>query len=202
MCSTLIIQSANLNWNNTSARLGVGITNPQRTAHVQSSLRIGGTGATLDFGDDLNNQIYKNGTINDILIKTGGTDRIIVNNLGNVGIGITAPAVKLHVIGDIAATGSITANYSDERLKTITSKIDNPLKIINNLNGFYYIPNELANTYGINNTNQEIGLSAQEIQKELPEIVKLAPFDIELKDGEIISKSGLSSLHSNLSSSV
>jgi hypothetical protein len=185
-----LIQSANLSWNNVSTRLGIGVTIPQRTAHILSSLRIGGSGATLDFGDDLNNQIYKNSTNNDILIKTNGTNQIIINSLGNVGIGTTTPALKLHVIGDIGATGTVTASYSDERLKTITSKINNPLKIINNLNGFYYIPNELANTYGINSKNIEIGLNAQEIQKELPEIVKLAPFDIEIKDGEIISKSG------------
>ena len=185
-----LVQSANLSWNNVSARLGIGITTPQRTAHVLSSLRIGGSGATLDFGDDLNNQIYKNSTNNDLLIKTNGIDQIIINSLGNVGIGTTSPATKLHVIGNIAATGTVTASYSDERLKTITSKINNPLKIINNLNGFYYTPNKLANTFGINSTNTEIGLNAQEIQKELPEIVKLAPFDIELKDGEIISKSG------------
>jgi hypothetical protein len=185
-----LIQSANLSWNNTSTRLGIGVTIPQRTAHIQSSLRIGGASATLDFGDDLNNQIYKNNTNNDIIIKTNGTDKLIINSLGNVGIGITTPALKLHVVGDIAATGTVTANYSDERLKTIVSKINNPLKIINNLNGFYYIPNKLANTYGINSTNTEIGLNAQEIQKELPEIVKLAPVDIELKDGEITSKSG------------
>jgi len=185
-----LIQSTNLSWNNVSARLGIGVTTPQRTAHVFSSLRIGGSGATLDFGDDLNNQIYKNSTNNDLLIKTNGIDQIIINSLGNVGIGTTSPATKLHVIGNIAATGTVTASYSDERLKTITSKINNPLKIINNLNGFYYIPNKLANTFGINSTNTEIGLNAQEIQKELPEIVKLAPFDIELKDGEIISKSG------------
>jgi hypothetical protein len=185
-----LVQSANLSWNNVSTRLGIGVTIPQRTAHILSSLRIGGSGATLDFGDDLNNQIYKNSTNNDILIKTNGTNQIIINSLGNVGIGTTTPALKLHVIGDIGATGTVTASYSDERLKTITSKINNPLKIINNLNGFYYIPNELANTYGINSKNIEIGLNAQEIQKELPEIVKLAPFDIEIKDGEIISKSG------------
>jgi hypothetical protein len=185
-----LIQSANLSWNNVSTRLGIGVTTPQRTAHVLSSLRIGGSGATLDFGDDLNNQIYKNSTNNDLLIKTNGINQIIINSLGNVGIGTTSPALKLHVVGDIGATGTVTASYSDERLKTITSKINNPLKIINNLNGFYYIPNKLANTLGINSTNTEIGLNAQEIQKELPEIVKLAPFDIELKNGEIISKSG------------
>jgi hypothetical protein len=41
------------------------------------------------------------------------------------------------------------------------------------------------------NTKQEIGLSAQNVQNVLPEIVKLAPFDIEKdKNGNHVSKSG------------
>ena len=100
-------------------------------------------------------------------------------------------AVKLHVGGDIACDGDISAYYSDERLKTKTGDIKEPLKIINKLQGFYYIPNELAHSNGIKNTKQEIGLSAQDVQKVLPEIVKMAPFDLELgNDGEQISKSG------------
>ena len=59
------------------------------------------------------------------------------------------------------------------------------------MNGFYYTPNDLARKNGVTNTGIEIGLSAQEVQKELPEIVKIAPFDSERnKDGVIVSKSG------------
>jgi hypothetical protein len=82
-------------------------------------------------------------------------------------------------------------DYSDERLKTKISDINEPLKIINNLNGFYYIPNELAHIKGIIGRDKEIGLSAQEVQKVLPEIVKIANFDLDTdKDGNKISKSG------------
>jgi hypothetical protein len=109
---------------------------------------------------------------------------------GNVGIGV-APSTKLHVQGEIYATGNITAYYSDERLKTKLSNIDEPLEIINKLNGFYYIPNDLARIHGITNCEREIGLSAQEVQRVLPEIVKIAPFDsVRNTDGVIVSKSG------------
>jgi hypothetical protein len=117
-------------------------------------------------------------------------DHILLSASGGVGIGVT-PATKFHVAGDILATGNITAYYSDERLKTKISNIKDPLEIINKLNGFYYTPNDLARKNGVTNTGIEIGLSAQEVQKVLPEIVKIAPFDSERnKDGVIVSKSG------------
>jgi hypothetical protein len=119
------------------------------------------------------------------------TDRLNITSAGNVGIGTTSPQVKLHVAGDIYATGNITGYFSDERLKTKISSIHNPLEIIKRLNGFYYIPNDLAHFNGITNTDLEVGLSAQEVQRVLPEIVKIAPFDSARNDeGAIVSKSG------------
>lgn len=127
-----------------------------------------------------------------------------INKDGNVGLGrnITMdfdektggtsmePAEKLHVIGNIISTGFITAYYSDERLKTFTSKVENPLELIDKLNGYYYEPNKLALDKGFSQ-EKNIGLSAQEVQKVIPEIVKLAPFDtIKDKNGNYQSKSG------------
>jgi hypothetical protein len=121
---------------------------------------------------------------------TVGTSNIY-NLSCNVGIGTNNPAVKLHVIGDFACSGDVSAYYSDERLKTKTGDIQEPLEIIDKLNGFYYIPNELARLNGITHNTQEIGLSAQDVQSVLPEIVKLAPFDLSRDaDDHKISKSG------------
>ena len=142
---------------------------------------------------------WENNTTNsrtrlDITLAHGMYDDVNIMSIisdGSVGIGTNVPAVKLHVTGDIVATGNITAYFSDERLKTKIANIINPLKIINNLNGFYYTPNELARKNGIIHTDKEIGLSAQDVQKVLPELVKLAPFDlVRDKDGNKISKSG------------
>jgi hypothetical protein len=105
----------------------------------------------------------------------------------------SAPASSaiIDATGGLSVFGNITAYYSDERLKTKTANINDPLKIIDKLNGFYYKPNELAHSLGITNNKQDIGLSAQEVQSVLPELVNIAPFDLEKdKDGNKVSKSG------------
>ena len=122
---------------------------------------------------------------------TSNHDRMIINKTGNVGIGTTFPEEKLHVFGNILATGYIKSYYSDERLKTDIELIPDPLNIIEQLNGFYYKPNKLANSFGIESNHRELGLSAQEVNKVLPEIVDLAPLDImHDENNNIVSKSG------------
>jgi hypothetical protein len=80
----------------------------------------------------------------------------------------------------IFAQGNIIAYYSDERLKTKIGNIQNPLEKISKLNGFYYVNNELAHSVGYTDTKVQLGLSAQEVQSILPEIVHLAPFDTDI----------------------
>jgi hypothetical protein len=91
--------------------------------------------------------------------------------------------------GNIKAGGYVRSYYSDNRLKTFTSNITNALDIIDHLNGFYYVPNEKALEFGFEYDN-EIGLSAQEVKKVIPEIVKIAPFDTTKINEKISSKSG------------
>ena len=131
-------------------------------------------------------------------LSNRGTLQMILTSNGNLGVGEFVapngsrfnPLERLHVIGNIVATGTITHSYSDKRLKIFTSNIHNSLDIINNLNGYYYSPNEIAINAGFENEKQ-IGLSAQEVQKVLPEIVKIAPFDMSKDDnGTISSASG------------
>ncbi len=90
---------------------------------------------------------------------------------GRFGIGTSSPAEALHVVGDIIATGNVTAYYSDERLKDLKGAIPDALDKVNNLTGYYYKPNALAHSLGVDNTELEVGVSAQEVEEVLPEIV-------------------------------
>lgn len=91
---------------------------------------------------------------------------------GSVGVG-TAPT---GVSGEIVATGVVTAFYSDERLKTKLGLIENALDKVSSLSGFYFEPNEVAQSLGYK-AKKEVGVSAQEVQAIMPEIVVPAPVD-------------------------
>ena len=94
--------------------------------------------------------------------------------------------------GNYFGTGNVIAYYSDERLKTKVKTIDSAIEKVLSLEGFIYVENELARSVGYTNEKEQAGLSAQKVQKVLPQAVSLAPFDMQgvPETGEIISKSG------------
>ena len=166
---------------------------------VLQALQIEGTS---NAGTEAIFKINQNGVGSLLKISKSNQIRTIITNDGNMGVGVfnesstppILPLEKLHIMGNIIATGRITSGYSDKRLKIFTSNISNSLDIISNLNGYYYHPNEEALKVGFEN-EQQIGLIAQEVQSVLPEIVKIAPFDMTRDDnGNITSKSGKSYL--------
>jgi hypothetical protein len=89
--------------------------------------------------------------------------------------------------GEIRATNAITAFYSDARLKTEIGRIENALDKVDQLTGIIYTQNELAELFGYNNYETQVGLRAHDVKQVQPEAVKPAPFDIA-EDGA--SKSG------------
>jgi hypothetical protein len=101
-------------------------------------------------------------------------------------LSVGSPAPAFGPTGTIRATSTITANYSDGRLKDIIGPIPNPLNKIENIRGVYYTNNELAKQFGYQSADRQVGVIAQEIQEVLPEIVVPAPFDID-KYGESLS---------------
>jgi hypothetical protein len=93
--------------------------------------------------------------------------------------------------GNFAAVGSITAMYSDKRLKENIKPITNALDKVDSLTGMLFTQNALAESFGYTDKAQQVGVFAQDIQKVLPEAVKLAPFDTADNGG---SKSGMRNL--------
>jgi len=96
---------------------------------------------------------------NNILVCT----RILIDDY--VGIGLTTGITeKLHVNGNILATGDVTA-YSDKRVKTDISKIKDPLNKVCSINGYTYKRTDT------DDDKTHTGLLAQEVMEVLPEVV-------------------------------
>ena len=94
------------------------------------------------------------------------------SQFNSIGVGTAASGAA----GEILAIDNITAYYSDEKLKTKLGNIDNALAKILTLNGFYYEANEIAQALGYK-VKREVGISAQEVQAIMPEVVAPAPID-------------------------
>lgn len=75
----------------------------------------------------------------------------------------------------IRVAGDIVAYYSDERLKTNLGNIESPVDKVKQLNGFKYHANELGAKHGYDPEKIQVGVSAQEVEAVLPEVVRDAP---------------------------
>ena len=125
-------------------------------------------------------------TLSSTLAVTG-TSTIAALQTTSLGVGTAASGTA----GEGRFTNAITAYYSDERLKTKINTIENALDKIDELTGFLYVENDLARSFGFNNTNVQTALSAQAVKRVQPEVVKPAPFDIAQRDdGTEYSRSG------------
>jgi hypothetical protein len=92
--------------------------------------------------------------------------------LASLGVGTAASGTA----GEIRATNNVTAYYSDDRLKTRLGRIENALAKVRTLDSFYYQANETAQALGYEPV-REVGISAQQVQAIMPEVVAPAPID-------------------------
>ena len=117
-----------------SGNVGIGTTIPDSLLHVSADVTGANTGtitiegrptgflgddiATIDFHNSGNKRadirMERGNTADDsqLVFSTSDTgtlnDALIINEIGNVGIGTTSPASTLHVLGPNAASGGIT----------------------------------------------------------------------------------------------
>ena len=110
----------------------------------------------------------------------GRVTGLTVNTIQNISTTASVQHASLGInttpggTGEIRASGEVTAYYSDDRLKTRLGTIENALDKIDSLTGFYYEENELAESLGYKK-HRQVGVSAQDTQLQMPEIVTTAP---------------------------
>jgi len=159
----------------------------------------GGTGQTtytdgqILIGNTTGNTLTKTtltGTSNQIVV-TNGSGSITLSTpqsigtassvqFGSFGVGTAASGTS----GEIRATNNVTAFYSDARLKDFKGTIPNALDKVLALNGYYFTENETAKKLGYNNDGLQVGVSAQEVEAVLPEVVTDAPINANFEGAD------------------
>jgi hypothetical protein len=131
---------------------------------------------------------YNNTNPSGFTTNTGTVTSVSGSNGISVSSGTTTPGISLAgtysgtwaVSGAITATGDITSSVSDSQLKDRKANIDNALEKVEQINGFYFNYNDTAvELLDVDKEEMQVGVSAQEIAKVMPEVVKPAPINPE-----------------------
>jgi hypothetical protein len=164
----------------TTATIGTGFTLTSGNANFDSGvLFVDGTNNRVGVGNTTPGHVLSvTGTTNLGGAVTGITTLAAGNTTitGFANVSSTLAAGNTSITGFINATGDITAFFSDDRLKDRYSNIPNAVEKVKSLNGFYYEPNITAQDLGYQK-EMHVGVSAQEVNAIMPEVVAPAPID-------------------------
>jgi hypothetical protein len=170
-----------------SGNFGIGTNSPEEKLHVREGdvvigqasgantgirnyVKFGRDGspkAAIGFINNLSNGrgdlLFMNDAVSDGSQFSDADEVMRIDSSGNVGIATDNPTEKLHVIGNILASGNITA-FSDIKLKDNIEVIPNALDKLVQIRGvtFDRIDEEVP---------RQSGVIAQEVEKVLPEVV-------------------------------
>ncbi len=124
---------------------------------------VGTGGGTTTIGAGLPN--------GDLVINTGSSNRMIVDQDGKVGIGTLDPGYLLHVNGDAGKPGGGSwSNASDARLKKNVADLPGALETLLALRGVTY---EYRDPEAIGELDgQRMGMIAQEVERVIPDWVE------------------------------
>jgi hypothetical protein len=123
-----------------SGGVGIGTNVPGSALHVNGTVRVSNGDVLLSAGSQF---LADNGSnsapgisfagdsntglvhplANTITFVTTGVERVRLESSGNLGVGTNNPSERLHIVGNILATGTITPN-SDRNAKTDIKPVD------------------------------------------------------------------------------
>jgi hypothetical protein len=126
------------------------------------------TGSTADWSIDQYGTTAADARLR--IFNTSELNGMVIKENGYIGMGNSAPTVRLQVTGDIIANS--IAGSSDARFKTNITPIANPLQKVLALRGVNFNWNTSEFPQKMFSEKRTLGFIAQEVEKVLPEIVQ------------------------------
>lgn len=125
--STTLSSNANLYWDNTNSRLGIGQTNPSGSLGIASNtgneLHVSGTETANIYSQGILDLATGSGSAIQMRSGASATANFYLNPSGNIGIGNSAPSAPLHITRgaqtEVLRLDGITASTSNTRLLTV-----------------------------------------------------------------------------------
>ena len=144
------------------------ITNGTDAAFSLNNTATGGREYWIDSGSGVAGVGAGNFAIYD---RTAGLTRLVVSQAGSVGIGTNSPDDTLSVNGSADKPGGGSwGTFSDGRLKNLNGSFSSGLSQVLKLNPVRY-RYKADNPLGIRDTDEHIGVVAQEVRQVIPEAV-------------------------------
>jgi hypothetical protein len=166
----------------TSVNVGIGTTAPGHLLDVAGTAAVDSTGLNngsnfidltfgLNAGEGMSSSRTAGPNQYGIDLYTDFARRISIEQHGNVGIGTTSPDNLLTVNGSADKPGGGSwGTYSDGRLKTVNGGFTPGLNQVMKIHPVHY-RYKADNAMGIRDTDEHIGVVAQDVQKVIPEAV-------------------------------
>ncbi|HXF48883.1 MAG TPA: tail fiber domain-containing protein, partial [Verrucomicrobiae bacterium] len=159
-----------------SGGVGIGTNSPSQMLDVADNISIRGThlvynsaNGVIDWGPSGDLFFRRLSTQGDI---SAYSEKMVIKDNGNVGIGTSAPAALLHVNGTAGNNTGVWSNLSDRRLKKEIEPISGALASVLQLKGvtFRWKNEGMDQEFG-----RVRGLIAQDVEQVIPEWVKTDP---------------------------
>ena len=109
-----------------------------------------------------------------LTIKSIVSDKDIIFQGNDGGAGITALTLDMSAAGAATFNNDVTA-FSDKRLKTDVTDIENALDKVQQMQGVYYRRND------VEDAKMQVGVLAQDMEQVLPEVVLTADDEMQTK---------------------
>jgi hypothetical protein len=131
-------------------------------------------GADIIFKDGGTAIAHLTNSSSDFVIETKVQDKDFIVKGDDGGSGITALTIDMSSAGAATFNNDVTA-FSDKRLKTDISPIENALEKVMQMQGVYYKRND------VENARTQVGVLAQDMEGIVPEVVLTADDEMQTK---------------------